>query len=480
MGGHGIGKSVLLRQINAALVPEARVMLLSNPPTPCTVESCLAVLARHFGVETPYDFSDLFARVYEKDLTPIVLLYDEADVYSRVAGSLDNVGRALFDALESVRRDVAPRLAVLIAGGLGLFGLRETIGSNFLSRATWVSMRPLSDAEFDALAAPLVARHSTLNRDVLDAIRVASGRNAALTTYGLGRLWTAPDASLAEVVASFVEFQERHPEFARDFWKKIDDPNLSEVPRKIWECLMREGPIVPRRRLLASLAHETPVDIGLDDGLRVLQSAGLIEIEGSSVGDPVVANPVFSILSLPARRAPGTDAVTFQERLFSDLNDVLGHIHSLGIDFLTQKGIVPEAVFSATLAIALRLHGWRVEREALRSAGRTDLAVDHPGLDGKAVIEVKIWGRNDYKKIQEQVASYCSAGTSCAFTVTFSDNAPEQWRSKYLTECLPGLQSTDVASKTEFACGISFTSSLGATLPATHFLVRIPQRNRQR
>ncbi|MCC7000105.1 MAG: hypothetical protein IT370_36230 [Deltaproteobacteria bacterium] len=429
------------------------------------------------------DPEELLSRTLEADGRPIILLYDEADVYCTSNDAGTNVGRALFNSLEAARRDLAPRVALLAAGGLALFGLRESLGSNFVSRAAWIPMEPLRRSEMEALAAPLFVRDPVLGPTVIDGLSVMSGRNAALTTYGLQCLWNdqGNPPTIDAIVDAYSAFSDRYPGFARDFWKSLNDPSLSNVPLDVWRSIVRHTGPVPRESLLTAISGRNPIAMNLDDALRMLEAAGLIEVNGPRGADPLAVSPQQSILALQFL-SERSGSAEFSVRLSADLVVLLEHIQSLGADYYRPStGIVQESVFSATLTIGLRQLGWDVEREAIRAAGRTDLRIRSPGKDDTGIVEVKIWGRNDYQRIHEQVCSYWSADVSCGFAVTFSAAPPDRWLETYKAECLSAtsIDTTRSPKPLVLAGQLAASSHLpeGRAVKIEHLLVRIPRRD---
>jgi hypothetical protein len=149
--------------------------------------------------------------------------------------------------------------------------------------------------------------------------------------------------------------------------------------------------------------------IDFTDVLTLLEAAGLIRSYGSpTTDDPVDVRPIASILNLPP--VPSPTEASFSKRLCDGLSYLLAKIYGFSIDFFRPgrnagKQIVPESVFSAFLAMGLEYLGWEADREVQMVAGRSDIRVKRPGEDRHGIVEVKIWGRNDYQSIQNQVES---------------------------------------------------------------------------
>jgi len=80
--------------------------------------------------------------------------------------------------------------------------------------------------------------------------------------------------------------------------------------------------------------------------------------------------------------------------------------------------------------------GNKVEREVVTN-GKTDVKGRHGTLPREvAVVEVKIWPRNDYDAVHDQVASYWSAEVAAAAVVMLSDAKIDAWPDDYRAKCL--------------------------------------------
>lgn len=186
-----------------------------------------------------------------------------------------------------------------------------------------------------------------------------------------------------------------------------------------------------------------PLD--LHDVVDVLECAGLIRREGTLRRDPVrlrAVATVFNLSDVPSR------ANTLHAQLLRDLACVLDDLHSMAVDFYRTsakgtKELVPESVFCAFIVLGLRLLGWStVEREAVSGSGRTDIKARHGGFPGElAILEVKIWPRNDYAEVHQQVVGYWSAGVTAAAVVMLSDANLPEWPVTYRKKCLDGRTS---------------------------------------
>lgn len=249
----------------------------------------------------------------------------------------------------------------------------------------------------------------------------------------------------------------------------------------------------PSRRAALEEALEPatgPLDLDLVDVLHLLQAAGLVRVEGSVFADdPLMVFPIAGILNLPVASA-STEGL--REHLTADLVALLTKLHGSSADFFRPgpaptgttaagKRLVPESVFAAHLALGFELLGWRSEREAQSAAGRTDVKLRRNHRAEVAVVEVKIWGRSDYREAQSQVESYWTADVAAAAVVQITDADLPDWPQRYRSECLHGshleveqLPLSDSPIRAHFAC--RSTTSDGMTAEVDHFLLRLPRR----
>ena len=97
------------------------------------------------------------------------------------------------------------------------------------------------------------------------------------------------------------------------------------------------------------------------------------------------------------------------------------------------------------------------------------------------MIEVKIWGRNDFKEAQRQIESYWTAEVAAGAVVQLTDAEIPDWPEAYHRECLETHAAEEEpmpgsSIRTRFAC-VSETAD-GLAAHVDHFLVRLPRRDR--
>lgn len=497
VGGRGMGKSVVLQQIADRLsveAPEVTVVCFRAPPLPPTMEASLHELEKQ--LDLPHvegsDAREILERHFagSPSQRACVLLFDELDQYVSPRNK-DSLARSLLNHLEAVRRGSPRPLGILIAGGLGLYVLRDYLASAFMSRVHYAIPAPFSEAEIEELAAPFFRSGQPLTSGALKSIHLASGGNPALVTYGLQHLWERASREEQDVSEVYATMYEKNPDFLRDLRSSVAHPDLSEVPLHVWAIIRQMGPTVPRAALLQALTRDTGVlRMDLDDVLRLLRAAGLVTLHGSAIADPLHLRAVASIVNLPE---PAPAAGSPREQLVKDLSLLLTSIHRWAPDFFhaakagkdetgknapkEPKRIVPEAVFSAILAIGLGNLGWQVEREAQQGGGRTDLKLSRSG--GGAVVEVKIWKRNDFAAIHSQLEGYWAPDVQAGAAVMLTDMDLPSFAGEYRAVCLgdPRLTVVEetVAPPLRGHFAVRSRHPDGFEVLVDHLLLRVPR-----
>ncbi len=487
--GRGLGKSVFLQQVRRVLEqsPEVRTIFFREPPAQGTLGAFFEDLARELGVSSSgvLKASDLILAYFDRDVPPnLVLLYDEFDRYARPLGGSfsDSPGRAFFNSLQSMlEHDAIRGVGILAAASIGYYLFRDALGSSFISKADRHEIRPFERTELDALSRPFADRGQPLATETLEALHLASGGNPALATYALESLWNLEIATERDVTRVFIHFQERNKEFLRGFQLSFSDPRLSEAPQRVWDLIRQSDGEVSHAELQKACGSPgSPLQLDFGDVLDLLAASGLVKIKGSNKANPVVVQPINSILSLPTVPSP---VGGLRERLRQDLQTLLHRLHVSSADFFRPgdggKQLVPESVFTAFLTLGLELLGWQVAREAQRGAGRTDLLLHWSGGQAVAVVETKIWGRHGYREVHQQVASYWTAGTSAAAVVMLTDAELGDWSESYHRECLGDCSDVRRAAKDPRSPAQRFEASSrtveGMSIEVDHFLLRLPR-----
>jgi hypothetical protein len=480
VGGRGMGKSVLLRQIQDRFAGESdtRVVLVPGPPDEGTLLACVRDIAIRLGLDplARTTMDAVMEAVSAQGIARIILLIDEADQYV-LLGPPGELARTWFNRLEALRKVWMDRVAVVIAGGLGILHLGHVLGSGLVSRAETCVAQRFGLAELRHLAEPFATRDRDLGDDALETLEVLSGGNPALATYGLEQLWEADGEPIQVLRKTFGEFTACHGDFLRAVQDAVSHRGLIAAPGRILEVVRQSAGNVPQQVLRAACtADDPPVDVA--QAVQLLQAAGLVGVSGSVHADPLQIHPIASIVNLPTRPAGDVDPT---DRFDADVAAVLAQLHRFGRDFHGKNDLLEEQVFSSLLAVGLALLGWTaVDREAIQAAGHPDLRVrmTQDELRGHVLIETKIWPRNDYKEIQSQLDAYRVSDTVHAVAVMLGARAAAAWADDYERECLAGHAASRRSTPPDLVGCWRVETSNTANVPqqTTHFVVQIPKR----
>ena len=498
LGGRGMGKSVFLAQLKTRLEQEeaTRVLLIESPPPALTVEACLDHLARRLQVPSGEGVAsrEIFAAFFARDGAPqrLVLLFDEFDRYAEKGQpSAQPPGRGFFNDLEASRRSL-PQLGILAVGSIGVYVFRDVLGSSFLSRALHLRLRPFDRSEAARLTTPFDDRGTPLGEDARDALFLASGGIPALLTYGLQELWELPAGATArDVTAVYKNFEARYEDYLRDLLSAVNDPRFSDAPFRIWKHIQKHAGRIRRSDLEKALGKPSgSLKLDVKDALHLLQAVGVVRIEGSVFHDKTLTlYPSPSVLDLSS--SAGGDRDDLRDDFYRDLVLLLAKLHHSSVDFFragraatgrAAKSLVPESVFSAHLALGFELLGWRSEREAQRGAGRTDLVLRRNGDTEVALVEIKIWGHNDYRTAHRQVESYWTDDVALGAVVQLTDAELPDWPERYRRECLEPMSLSAQAvsvdgTPVQARLAVASRTPDGLEARVDHFLLRLPRRD---
>ncbi|KYF76435.1 hypothetical protein BE11_11690 [Sorangium cellulosum] len=485
IGGRGSGKSVLLRQIRVELqdAPGTRVVLVPDPPEEPTVAGAVHDLAARLGIRdlSPPRMDDLLEHVLQGDVTRLVVLFDEADQYVTAgAGERGAFARSWFNKLETTRKEHDARFDLVFAGGIGLFYLSTELGSGLVSRAESYVLDPFGPAEIAELARPFQDDGRPLSDVHMETLRLLSGGSPVLVTYGLEHLWGTSNASVLELETIFGVFREKYDGFIRSVHASVSHYGRLDAPFRVLKVVREHAGSVPMQRLRDACALQAGEHIPMDpeEALTLLRAAGLVRVEGSMLADPVIAWPIASILNLPEIPAGSGDPI---ERLVQDVCAVLANLRRFGRDFHGEGGLLQEQVFSSLIAVGLRLLGWETDREAIQVAGFTDVKVrlTRPGLDGHALIEIKIWRGAAYNQgIQKQIDDYRLSDSRHGIAVTLGVRDVSGWPEEYERTCLAGRSVERVPTPPDLVgrWRVQQTDPDGEAWHTDHLVVQLPKR----
>ncbi|MCB9761594.1 MAG: ATP-binding protein [Alphaproteobacteria bacterium] len=479
IGGHGMGKTVLLSQLQEELPrrnPATRVLLFEEARGEITKYSMARDLVTELGGEPREDgavIPILQRWATENPETQLVLLYDELDRYA--AGSAGQAAR-FFNDLQKAYERLESRLTVVAAGGLGVYLIGDhEFGSSFFSPATKRTLDPFTVQEISTLIdeGPL---HESLPPDAPEAIHLLSGGHPELTNWFLMRLHQLVEADRAIDLVSDL------PTLAMEFRNDtdiIDSVHRSvgvntedDQPFRLWQFAKVTPP--PQTLADASEALNTTLTKRRTRRLvSVLTAAGLLRADEGM--DPLHLEVIPSLLNLPDSTAVQRDLTA---QLRSDLDQIAPKLHRWGPDFYQgqndKRGLVEEATVSAFLGVALQFLGWRfVDRETLAGGGRADLRVmghiRHP--DEHAIIEVKRWNNKDLPDAHAQVLRSRTDQAKALAVFVVRGSSQDVVEEDYATKVLGDHRVDDRALHT------GWLRLTAGDPPVDHYLVHLGSRN---
>jgi len=122
IGGRGMGKSVLLRQVQACFAdePDTRAVIVPGPPEEGTPVACVQDIAARLGLGplSRMSMDAVMEAAQAQGIERLIVLVDEVDQYVQI-GPNGDLAKAWFNRLEALRKAWMDRVAVVIAGGLG-------------------------------------------------------------------------------------------------------------------------------------------------------------------------------------------------------------------------------------------------------------------------------------------------------------------------------------------------------------------------
>jgi AAA domain len=509
VGCRGMGKSAFMDRLAKELPQdEVDVLVFSAPRSPKTVARAIqsvademervsrkrgpspafiAKLREHANAQRLPELFEVYLDETPADIERLVLLYDELDAYA----DPPELGVAFFNDLEDVRKHSEGRIVVFAAGGLGLVALdRLLLGSPFFSRTDPEVLEPLHAHDMERLADHFTERGTPLSPEVLETLRLATGGNPGLATFGLQHLWELDAPSPRDVTKIFDDFRDKH---TTGFLDRIRDPifasEISDAPELVWRDLQRMGGKMTSTKLNELVKQQRGRQTVKPPRIfEMLRSTGLIRATADAYRRASIDVEIIpSILTFDVPEAPDMKG-SIREQLVADLCDVLASIHRMAPDFFrsrengdkkSEKRMVPESVFSAVLVIGLEPRGWKVEREAQSAASRTDIKAQHDRFGEQwGVVEVKLWHGTGYQEIHAQVTGYFSQGVAALACVMVADHQDPDWPVDHVKKCLDGKVSRH--ERKEHSPSLSghlvAHSSDCPIAEVDHFLLQLPKR----
>lgn len=402
--GRGMGKSVLLHELASQLEQKARTcerVLIEGPKG----EPLAAAILEGLKWGDEVGFADSLGK-HLRNGKYAILLIDEIDAWVRP--DLRSTTRATLDQLAKLSRETYPgQLGILVAGGVGNTLLTHSPwGSTFASRVDRTFfLQPFSEREIAALASKLTDRRD-LPSEWLGELLLASGGIPALACQVLEAAWADDTIWPLDHLSQWIASQD-------GFRRAVRSSISVEEIQGTWDLLQAINQATRGELSAADADAAVGESLSAEDALRVLVSAGLVHPDYDIDADPWLVRPNPSVLNLgfQARlRRPSP-----LEALYADVRQACAELRRHSSDLLRgSKGdrkLVEEGTISAMVAMILRSRGWEADRETKQGPGRTDLRVHHRDLEGHVIVEVKIWGRNDFREVSKQLTGYALAAS---------------------------------------------------------------------
>ncbi|MBI5514279.1 MAG: ATP-binding protein [Deltaproteobacteria bacterium] len=443
MGGRGMGKSSLARQLQKSLGTDALTIIASG-----SVQRTAAEIGRALGVslDTGDPVETLVGGVAARPTRRVALVLDEVERLLR-----DGDGLALLDNLREAYEHSQGRLAVLVLGGTEIRDLLVDQASPFLRIAGGVhTLTGLTrDETATLLRAPLCL---DVSDEVVDAVWAETAGHPwllqAFMEFAVERALSRTEV-VAQLPAAMraAESQVLHPVAFPIWWDNLrvrgqdayrrlarepapvpsaawvarfgDDPRpWLDVLASTGVAALDEGTVIARgalfRRWVADNHPEAPTVVAPDDALGAWLT--------------VVGVDAFERLVVRAIAAWARAMVEFPAAAVRSGPDVKSD----------NSALQPEAFFQMHAIVALLQHERELTAEpealSMKVAGRTDIKVrSRHDTTRRACVEFKIFGRKD-EEVVKQVVGYAAPGDSFAAIVSV-DRCRRLLRPEYDSRC---------------------------------------------
>jgi hypothetical protein len=497
MGGRGMGKTSLAIRVLEELEANPSVTVHLVRKVAADPLDFLAQIAVRLGrpIDASCPVESLVAAVRAAP-GRVVLLADEID------GLLaSEPGRDLVEALRIAWEELAGKLGLVIFGGSALRSLLGRGSSPFLRAARWVPLKGLSLEEAAGLIREPLSL--TLPDSLVEVLWEQTGGHPLLLQAILERAvsLSAPAATNPDALPALIV--DRLPAAVRAIADERLEPTLFPI---WWDNLGESGQAIYR----ALVAHRRPVErheqarvLGHDPraGIEVLETTGVARSDGDQV---LPRGELFRVWAEHNHPRPSHVPPPSDRRLPEILRTFGAHAFEVLVvsaiarwsrsiseypTWALRSGrasgnarLLPEQHFQLGLLTALQQRDLLLEAEGLSSAGgRADVKARWPpDPDRRAILEVKIWGRNDYRDVVSQLLRYAIPADEFACVIML-DRQARPLAERYRSECLDERSGGSVlwpASEGDTASLPTFVTRhqrpTGHPLRVYHFVVQLP------
>lgn len=446
MGGRGMGKSSLARQLAKRLGAEARTVVVAGDPPKVIARVGEALGVRLEAGDTVRALVGAVTQVAEHR---VVLVLDEIEKvldHPQGLGLLDNL-REAYEAADD-------RLALVVLGGTRVHGLLRDSASPFLRIAGRVSvLTGLSrDETAELMREPLGIAFTD---DLVDALWAETAGHPLLLQSVMEACVErapSPDEAPMHLAAALreMERQQLHPMVFPIWWD-----NLGARGQAAYHALVQEAAPVTRACWVACLGNDPR------PSLDALASTGVALVDDSEALARGVLFRRWVEENHPRQPPPrlsadGLDgwlgsvgAPSFEQQVVhafarwarATVEFPAAAVRSGAEAKSGNPGLQPEAFFQMHCLIALLQHPehWTAEPEALsmKVAGRSDIKIrGRDDLTQRACAEFKIFGRKDETVVQ-QVVGYAAPEDGFAVVVSI-DRCQRPLLPEYEARCFEG------------------------------------------
>lgn len=482
MGGRGMGKTSLALEFERRLREGSlgEVHFVRYP----SADPLAFVRQLERALEASLDASlfveTLAEAIRERSSPRVVLMIDE------IESLLNSVnGPALLDNMRIVWEQ-EPRFAIIIFGGSRLHSLLQSDTSPFLRTARWLPLFGLSLTETSSLVREPLGLD--IDDSMIEAVWAHTGGHPLMIQRIMEETIELARADDSVEGLPFLDVIERlrEEEFEPKLFPILKN-NLGDSGGATFERLSREVGPVQRSDWIGVLGDHAIHSV------EVLRTSALAGVDDGLV------TPTGEMFRSWWARSRGADAAELGAAALEPASPSASDFERFVIDatsrwvvtliehpnFAIRSGrtgndaLRPEAYFQISLLHALRQHPLlQSEAEALSGgSGRADVKVrwSRAPLRNRSTIEVKIFGRKNYREVIQQAIDYSVSGDAFA-CVVMVDHHERPLRAAYRTACIgeerveweaPEGRGVQPVFRTAHAL------SAGRQLRVYHFLVQL-------